>query len=138
MFFTTSGKLKRIIGDAPKQDVEHFYLYNLKLNGTDVKLYVSKKRATKRAHIHCTESGDITWEQFYIFGGMSRPSREKKYILKPTCDKNAATVVVIRGNAGNITRLDEKIKSHHSTMNSNELFLMSERYAIPFLKKISK
>ena len=42
-----SRKLKKIIGDAPKQNLEHFFLYNLKLNDIAVNLYVSKKRATK-------------------------------------------------------------------------------------------
>ena len=106
MFFATYGKLKKIIGDAPKQNLEHFFLYNLKLNDIAVNLYISKKRATKRVHIHCTESGDIMWEQFYPFGGMSRPSREKKYALKPICDKNAITVVVVRRNPQEIIGLD--------------------------------
>lgn len=104
MFFATSRKLKKIIGDAPKQNLEYFYLYNLKLNDISVNLYVSKKRATKRVHIHCTESGDIMWEQFYPFGGMSRPAREKKYVLKPQCDKTAITVVVVRGETGQHNR----------------------------------
>ena len=106
MFFATSRKLKKLIGDAPKQNLEHFYLYNLKINDIAVNLYVSKKRATKATHIHCTESGDIMWEQFYPFGGMSRPSREKKYALKPICDKNAITVVVVRRNPQEIIGLD--------------------------------
>ena len=91
MFFATSRKLKKIIGDAPKQNLEHFYLYNLNINDIAVNLYVSKKRATKATHIHCTESGDIMWEQFYPFGGMSRPSREKKYVLKTICSKECIT-----------------------------------------------
>ena len=59
MFDTSSLKLKRIIGNSAKESLEHFYLYSLKLNDIAVNLYISKKRATKRAHIHCTESGDI-------------------------------------------------------------------------------
>lgn len=62
MLFAPYRKLKKIIGDAPKQNLEHFYLYNLNFNDIAVNLYVSKKRAAKRAHIHCTESGDIMWE----------------------------------------------------------------------------
>ena len=111
MFFATSRKLKKIIGDAPKQNLEYFYLYNLKINDIAVNLYVSKKRATKATHIHCTESGDIMWEQFYPFGGMSRPSREKKYVLKPQCDKTAITVVVVRGEPGNIICLESGIST---------------------------
>ena len=137
MFFDTSRNLKKIIGDAPKQNLEHFYLYNLKLNDIAVNLYVSKKRATKRAHIHCTESGDIMWEQFYPFGGMSRPAREKKYALKPICDKNAITVVVIRGKPGNIIGLENGIfKSHLSSPKTNNVYLMTESSNSQFLGTI--
>ena len=137
MLFAHYRKLKKIIGDAPKQNLEHFYLYNLNLNDIAVNLYVSKKRATKRAHIHCTESGDIMWEQFYPFGGMSRPAREKKYALKPLCDKNAITVVIIRGVPGNITGLDNGIfKSHLATPEKKNVYLMTENNSIQFLESI--
>ena len=127
MFFDTSRKLKKIIGNAPKQNLEHFYLYNLKINDIAVNLYVSKKRATKRAHIHCTESGDIMWEQFYLFGGMSRPYREKKYVLKPQCDKNAITVVVVRGNPQEIIGLDNgNLKSCRTTLELGDIYLIAE------------
>ena len=132
-----SCKLNKFIGNVPRQDFEHFYLYNLKLNDIAVNLYVSKKRATKRAHIHCTESGDIMWEQFYPFGGMSRPAREKKYVLKPSCDKSSITVVVIRGLPGNITGLDNGIfKSHLATPEKNNVYLMTEKNSINFLESI--
>jgi len=64
MFGTSSLKLKRIKGNSTKESLEHFYLYNLKHNDITVNLYISKKRATKRAHIHCTESGDLLWSNF--------------------------------------------------------------------------
>ena len=132
-----SCKLNKFIGNVPRQDFEHFYLYNLKLNDIAVNLYVSKKRATKRAHIHCTESGDIMWEQFYPFGGKSRPAREKKYVLKPSCDKSSITVVVIRGLPGNITGLDNGIfKSHLATPEKNNVYLMTEKNSIKFLESI--
>ncbi len=138
MFFATSRKLKKIIGDAPKQNLEYFYLYNLKLNDISVNLYASKKRATKATHIHCTESGDIMWEQFYLFGGMSRPSREKKYALKPQCDKTAITVVVIRGEPGNIIGLESGIfKSHLSVVQNNNVYLMLEKDVLAFLTSIN-
>ena len=137
MFFDTSKKLKKIIGNAPKQNLEHFYLYNLKINDIAVNLYVSKKRATKATHIHCTESGDIMWEQFYPFGGMSRPSREKKYALKPICDKNSITVVIIRGTPSNITGLDNGIfKSHLATPEKKNVYLMTEKNSTKFLESI--
>ena len=132
-----SRKLHRFIGNTPRKSLEHFYLYNLKLHDIDVNLYVSKKRATKATHIHCTESGDIIWEQFYPFGGMSRPSREKKYVLKPECDKNAITVIVIRGNPGNITGLENGIfNSHLSEPKKNNIYLMTEKNAINYLESL--
>ena len=137
MLFTPYRKLKKIIGDAPKQNLEHFYLYNLNLNDIAVNFYVSKKRSTKRAHIHCAESGDILWEQFYLFGGMSRPAREKKHALKPLCDKNAITVVIIRGTPGNITGLDNGIfKSHLAAPEKNNVYLVAEKNSIKFLESI--
>lgn len=137
MFGTSSLKLKRILGNSTKESLEHFYLYILKLNDITVNLYVSKKRATKRTHIHCTESGDIMWEQFYPFGGMSRPAREKKYALKPICDKNVITVVIIRGTPGNITELDNGIfKSHLATPEKKNVYLMTEKNLTKFLESI--
>ena len=137
MFFATSRKLKKLIGDAPKQNLEHFYLYNLKINDIAVNLYVSKKRATKRAHIHCTESGDIMWEQFYPFGGMSRPSREKKYVLKPTCEQNAITVVAFRGRLRYISGLDDNIfTSYPNSPSFHKIFIMEEASITLFLSQL--
>ena len=77
------------------------------------------------------------WEQFYPFGGMSRPSREKKYALKPVCDKNAITVVIIRGTPSNITGLDNGIfKSHLAAPEKNTVYLMTEKNSIKFLESI--
>lgn len=137
MFYVTSRKLKKIIRYAPKQNLEHFYLCNLKFNDITVNLYVSIKRATKATHIHCTESGDVIWERFYPFGGMSRPAREKRYALKPICDKNTITVVIIRGTPGNITGLDNGIfKSHLATPERNNVYLMTEKNSMHFLESI--
>ena len=137
MFGTSSLKLKRIIGNSAKESLEHFYLYNLRHNDITVNLYISKKRATRATHIHCTEGGDIMWEQFYPFGGMSRPAREKTYVLKPLCDKNAITVVIIRGTPGNITGLDNGIfKSHLATPEKKNVYLMTEKNSMQFLESI--
>ena len=137
MSFADSRKLSKFIEKSPKRRLDYFDLYSLKLNDISVNLYVSRKRATKATHIHCTESGDIIWEQFYPFGGMSRPSREKKYVLKPTCDKTAISVVIILGNPGVIIGLDGLIKSHNNTPETNKVFLMLEHEAIDFLRLIS-
>ena len=137
MCFVNSRKLSKFLGNAPKQRLVCFNFYNLKLNDVAVNLYVSIKRATKATHIHCAESGDIVWEQFYPFGGMSRPAREKKYVLKPICDKNAVTVVIIRGTPGNITGLDNGIfNSSLAAPEKNTVYLMTEKNSIQFLKSI--
>ena len=137
MCFADSRKLSKFIGKSPKRRLDYFDLYNLKLNGISVNVYVSRKRATKATHIHCTESGDIMWEQFYPFGGMSRPAREKEYVLKTQCDKTAITVMVVRGEPGNIIGLDSGIfKSYLSAPKKNNVYLMTEKNLIQFLESI--
>ncbi len=127
MFFANSRKLAKIIANSPKRRLEYFDLYTLKLGETPLNLYVSLKRATKSTHIHCTESGDIMWEQFYLFGGMSRPAREKKYVLKPSVVKNAVTVVLIRGNPKEIIGLDNgAFKSYHAPLETGNVYLIKE------------
>ena len=129
--------IKELIGNSPKEELDYFNFYKLTIKNSNIKLYVSKKRATKRAHIHCTESGDIMWAQFYPFGGMSRPAREKKYVLKPSCDKSSITVVVIRGLPGNITGLDNgPFKSHLAAPEKNTAYLMTENNSMQFLESI--
>ena len=137
MYFAKPRELSKFIGKSAKQRLEYFDLYQFEYNEQNVNLYISHKRARKSTHIHCAESGDIIWEQFYPFGGMSRPAQEKKYAIKPICDKNAITVVIIRGTPGNITGLDNGIlKSHLAAPEKNSAYLMTEGNAINFLKTI--
>ena len=137
MYFIPSKKLRVLVKNSTKTSLEFFDLYQVEYKEKNVNLYISHKRATKATHIHCTESGDIIWEQFYPFGGMSRPSREKKYVLKPECDKNAITVIVIRGNPGNITGLENGIfNSHLSEPKKNNIYLMTEKNVINYLESL--
>lgn len=137
MCFAKSKELSKFIGKSPTQNLEYFDLYQFEYKEQNVNLYISHNRSRKSTHIHCTESGDIVWEQFYPFGGMSRPAREKKYALKPMCDKNAITVVIIRGTPGNITGLDNGIfKSHLATPKKNTVYLMTENNSMQFLESI--
>ena len=130
-------KLRTFVKNSDKTSLNSFDLYQFEYKKQTVKLYVSHKCARKSTHIHCTESGDIIWEQFYPFGGMSRPSREKKYVLKPERDKNAITVIVIRGNPGNIIGLENGIfNSHLSEPKQNNIYLMTEKNAIDYLGSI--
>lgn len=135
MYFITLKKLRALAKNSVKTSLEFFDLYQVKYNEQNVKLYISHKRARGSTHIHCTESGDIIWEQFYLFGGMSRPAREKKYVLKPECDKNAITVIIIRGNPGNVIGLENGIfNSHSSELKKNSIYIMTEKNAINYLE----
>ena len=137
MSFFDLKNLGRFIQNTQKQELDCFDLYLLEIHGFAVNLYISHQKAGNSTHIHCTEGGDIIWEQFYPFGGMSRPSGEKKYALKPICDKNAITVVIIRGIPGNITGLDNGIfKSYLSASEKNNVYLMTEKNSVHFLKSI--
>ena len=132
-----SLKLRTRVKNPEKTSFEFFDLYQFEYKEQNVNLYISHKRARKSTHIHCTESGDIIWEQFYPFGGMSRPAWEKKYALKPICDKNAITFIIIRGTPGNITGLDNGIfKSHLSAPEKNNVYLMTEKNSKQFLDSI--
>lgn len=134
---TLSNRLRALTKSATKTPLEFFDLYQLEYKEQNVNLYISHKRARKSTHIHCTESGDVIWEQFYPFGGMSRPAREKKYALKPICDKNAITIVIIRGTPGNITGLDNGIfKSNLTAPENNNIYLITEKNSIQFLESI--
>ena len=137
MYFIPSKKLRVLVKNSTKTSLEFFDLYQVEYKEKNVNLYISHKRATKATHIHCTESGDIIWEQFYPFGGMSRPSREKKYVLKLERDKNAITVIVIRGNPGNIIGLENGIfNSHLSEPKKNNIYLMTEKNVINYLESL--
>ena len=106
LYFILLAKLRPFIKNSVKTSLEFFDLYQLEYNGESINLYISHKSAGKASCILCTEGGDVIWEQLYPFGGMSRPAREKKYALKPICDKNAITVVVVRRNPQEIIGLD--------------------------------
>ncbi|MBQ7363097.1 MAG: hypothetical protein IJW48_01460 [Clostridia bacterium] len=139
MCFAKSKELSKFIGKSAKQRLEYFDLYQFEYKEQNVNLYISHKRARKSTYIHCTESGDIIWEQLYPFGGMSRSAREKKYVLKPKCDKTAITVIVIRGKPGNIIGLDNGIfKSHLSASKTYNFYLMTEKVFRVFKLGIGK
>ena len=137
LYFILLAKLRPFIKNSVKTSLEFFDLYQLEYNGESINLYISHKSAGKASCILCTEGGDVIWEQLYPFGGMSRPAREKKYALKPICDKNAITVVIIRGTPGNITGLDSGIfKSYSATPEKNNVYLMTDKNSIKFLESI--
>ena len=65
--FSKSKELSKFIGNAPKQRLDCFDLYNLKINNISAHLYISRKRATKATHVHCAESGDIIGECLFDY-----------------------------------------------------------------------
>ncbi len=133
----SSNGLKELLANTNKQSLTNFDLYNLVIRNRSILLYISHKRATKASHIHATESGDIIWEQLYPFGGLSRPSSERQYVLKPERKKDSITIVSIRGIAGSITGLDTDIFSSHLAIPKlGNIYLMSEARLEEFLEKI--
>ncbi len=137
MCFAKSKELYKFIGKAPKQNLEYFDLYNLKSNDIRLNLYISRKRAGKSTHVLCTEGGDIIWKRFYLFGGMSRPQSETNYALRPVCDKDAITVVIIRGTPAVIAGLDNGVfGSHLCAPKKCNVYLMSEKDSVEFLNSV--
>ena len=137
MYFIASKKLRTLVKNSEKTSLDFFNLYQFQYKEQNVNLYISHKSARKSTHIHCIESGNVIWECFYPFGGMSKPAREKKYVLKPVCDKNTITILIIRGTPGNITGLDTGIfKSHLASPEQNIIYLMTEKRLIGFLESI--
>ncbi|MBQ9084710.1 MAG: hypothetical protein IJY24_03545 [Clostridia bacterium] len=132
-----NNRLKKLLGGAEKQALEHFDFYRVTLGETDLLIYISRKSANKASHIYALESGDIIWEQLYPFGGMSRPSSDRQYVLKPQRKRDSITVVAIRGTAASITGLDtDAFKSHLASPLKNNIYLMSEAHLESFIEKL--
>ena len=144
-------RLKKYLGGAAAEETDHLLLYRLTVNGIPVRLYITKARATRATHILLTESGDLIREVLYPFGGLSRPARERTYILKPTAERGAITVIIIRGTPGSIVGLDNVlvdstlppyaegrtvIRSHLFPPAPSEVYLMTEKRASAFLSSI--
>jgi len=107
---------------------ESYQLVTFSAGGRDYTVYASQKAATKGSHIHCKPDGSIYWEQLYPFGGMSTPTRDNRFFLKPETEKGRVTIVLITGKPGIITGLDEGLcVSHRGILKSDEHFyVMSE------------
>ena len=92
------------------------------------KAHLTKRSAGKGTLIHCREDGAIYREQLYIMGGMSRPGSETCVLIKPECQENVRTLVIIRGKPALITGLDEGIfvSARKEATSKNEVYVMSE------------
>ena len=107
---------------------ESFKTVSFSKSGKDYTVYISKTRATKATHIECRADNTIYWVQFYPFGGVSQPSRVERVFIKPTCQKDVTSIVIIKGKPGLITGLDEGIfvSSRGIPKNKNSVYVMSE------------
>ena len=97
-------------------------------HGQKYVIYETKVRATKATRIECRGDGTLYWVQFYPFGGISSPSREENFLLKPVRRKNEIVIVFIKGKPGLITGLDTGIfvSAHGSLKNDTDVYVMSE------------
>ena len=111
---------------------KHYTLYRFTYQNHPFKVYLTPK-ANKATVIHCKDSGDITWEQLYPFGGMSHPYREKQFLLKPTFEKGVITIVVIKGKPATITGFGNGLFSSVYGKDSDKIFVMSEKEFGTFL-----
>lgn len=95
---------------------------------THYTVHVTKRSAGRATHIHCLENGTVCWEQLYPMGGMSRPSSESHVLIRPKSQKNARTLVIIRGKPASITGLDEGIfvSAKREAAGENDVYVMSE------------
>ncbi len=94
----------------------------------ELRLYILRKRVTRRTIIHLEESGDIVWEQLYPFGGMSNPRREKRIVLKPASQGKPKTAVLYRGTPLLIRGLDNgRFASKPERLKDGAVLFMSLR-----------
>lgn len=97
-------------------------------SGQNYVIYATKATATKATHIECRKDGTVYWVQFYLFGGISSPTRVEKVLIKPTRQKDTVTIVLIKGKPGVITGLDDGmfVSAHKQLKNDTEVYVMSE------------
>ncbi len=90
---------------------ENEYVQTVRFDFNEKKyvIYVTKKTAGKGTHIHCREDKTLYWEQLYMFGGMSTPSRVENILVRPKRDADEIAIVVIKGKPALISGLDEGI-----------------------------
>ena len=96
--------------------------------GQEYVVYVSKKTVTKATHIHCRSNQTVYWEQLYILGGISNPSRHEYVFIKPKRQSSETVIVLIKGKPAVITGLDEGIfvSSRGKIKTKDDVFIMSE------------
>lgn len=97
-------------------------------SGQNYVVYVTKAAATKATHIECRQNGTVYWVQFYPFGGISRPSRVEKVLIKPSRPKDTVAILLVKGKPGMITGLDDGmfVSVHRKLKNDTDVYVMSE------------
>ncbi len=93
--------------------------------GVAFKIGVSEKSANRHTVIHCRPTG-IVWEQIHALG--VSPVSEVFTLAAPAfSDREKLCIILIRGNPGNITGLDEGIYlSAKNEYGEGALYVMSE------------
>ena len=97
-------------------------------SGQDYIVYVTKSTATKATHIECRNNGTVYWVQFYILGGVSKPSRVEKALIKPTHQKDTVSIVLIKGKPTLVTGLDDGmfVSAHRKLKKDTDVYVMTE------------
>ena len=121
--------MKKLLIQAYKEETKYLNIYYLHTEERLYKIIFTKRKANKRAKIHCADN-QIIWEHMYPLGGS--PLSVKTNICQPSSiiDVNMFCVFVISGNPDIICGLDEGIFSSvrmlNMNPNPNKLYVMSE------------
>ena len=109
-------------------ETDLYKTYILTVGNMKYSVHVTKQKAGRGTHIHCRKDGTVCWEQLYIMGGMSCPSRETHVLIKPKSSEGNRAIVIIRGKPATITGLDEGIvvSSRCEAKNKEDIYVMSE------------
>ncbi len=111
-------------------ETEYLHIYRLRENGTDLKLAVTRRRATKHDTVHCREGGIVNE---HLYPVAISPAREENVICRPAelCERNVINLLVINGKPGGITGLDNGIYASSRTFlpspDRNKLYVMSKK-----------
>lgn len=122
-------KKYHFINSSIKEETEYLNIYYLHTEERVYKIIFTKRKANKRAKIHCT-GNQIIWEHMYPLG--RSPLSVKTNICQPSSviDINMFCVFVISGKPDIICGLDDGIflssRRLNINTNPNKLYVMSE------------
>ena len=132
------------INSSIKEETDYLNIYYLHAEERLYKIIFTKRKANKRAKIHCADN-QIMWEHIYPLG--RSPLSVKTIICQPSSiiDVNMFCVFVVSGKPDMICGLDEgiflSVKMLNINTNPNKLYIMSEvafkQYFLPIVKKFT-